>query len=214
MVGTVSSSSGRSEGRPYLASSQARSTYSMRGRCAWWRDAAGRARPGMAREFRQAVQRQVDLAAMCLRCESGGWRRRNPASRSRSSISRRNVTLRIEVGGHYARLRSLRRFPAPRRARGRRAPACLATAALVRISAPRLRAAAAMASETAPMPPRTNPHSPRWPPTPPIAVVQQNVGRARRARAAVGADHAIGGERDLHLARIRTTRPGIRRRFG
>jgi hypothetical protein len=30
-------------------------------------------------------------------------------------------------------------------------------------------------------------------------MMQQDVSRARRARAAVGADHAIGGQRDLHL---------------
>ena len=34
------------------------------------------------------------------------------------------------------------------------------------------------------------------------AMVQQNVGRPRRARAAVSADHAIGGERDLHFRRF------------
>ena len=34
------------------------------------------------------------------------------------------------------------------------------------------------------------------------AVVQQNVRRAGRARAAVGADHAVGGERDLDLLRL------------
>ena len=31
------------------------------------------------------------------------------------------------------------------------------------------------------------------------AVVQQNVSGARRARSAVGADHAIGGQGDLDL---------------
>ena len=38
----------------------------------------------------------------------------------------------------------------------------------MRITAPRLRAESAMAFETAPMPPRTNPHNPRWPFTPPM----------------------------------------------
>ncbi len=42
------------------------------------------------------------------------------------------------------------------------------TSASVRISAPRLRALAAMASDTAPMPPLTKPQRPRFRPTPPM----------------------------------------------
>ena len=52
-----------------------------------------------------------------------------------------------------------------------------------------------MAFETAPMPPRTKPHKSANAVYAAHAVVQQNVGCAGGARAAVGSDDAVGGER-------------------
>ena len=122
--------------------------------------------------------------------------------------------LGIEVGGHRAGFDLLAAFQHHAASAAARAPAPWPPAALVRISAPRgargggdgLRHRAHAAAHEAPQP-AVAAHAAH-------AMVQQDVGRAGRARAAVGADHAIGGQRDLHLLRIRTTRPGIRRRSG
>ena len=51
MVGTVSSSSGDCEGWPYLASSQARSTYSSDGQMCMVARCCGPSAPGSARKF-------------------------------------------------------------------------------------------------------------------------------------------------------------------
>ena len=122
--------------------------------------------------------------------------------RSRSSSRRRNVSFGSRFDATMRAPRSPRRLPAPRRARARRAPGPCATGALVRISAPlrarrsrdRFRHRAHAAAHEAPQA--------AMPADAAHAVVQQDVGRARRARAAVGADHAVGGERDLHLRRF------------
>ena len=119
--------------------------------------------------------------------------------------------LRVEIRCHDARVNLLAIFQHDARTRGRRAPARGSPAHSSAISAPWLRAEAAIASETAPMPPCTNPHEPALAAHAAHAVMHQNVSGAGRTRAAIGADHAIGRQRDFDLRRFEPFIQKIRR---
>ena len=214
MVGMVISISGDREGRPYLASSQARSTYSIDGQMCMVARCCGPGAPGSAVNSGRPLKRQVHLERSSFGAEARGCRSTKSAGRSRCVQQAEKRAAADRDCWRRSGAESLRRSPAPRRARGRLAPGSSSTGALVRISAPlrargigdgvrdRAHAAAhespqaAMAVDAA------------------HAVMQQDVGRAGRARAAVGADHAVGGERDLDLFATRTIRRENRRRSG
>src|SRR5690348_16085030 len=61
MVGTVSSSSGDCDGRPYLASSQARSTYSIEGQMCIVARCCGPFVPGRARKLGSPLRARLIL---------------------------------------------------------------------------------------------------------------------------------------------------------
>ena len=183
------------------------------GRCAWWRGAAGRARRGKRVKFGQAVQRQIDLAAMCLRCGNCGCAvekfgveiARVDQLQERRLGSRLLATTGASISSPFSKHHAAAR---PSRTR------TWSTAALVRISAPararpsgdgfrhRAHAAAHESPQAA-----LAAHAAH-------AMMQQNVSRARRARSAIGADHAIGGERHFHLVRFEPLVQKIGRALG
>ena len=96
--------------------------FDARGRCAWWRGGAGPGAPGIGGEFRQAGERQVDLAAGAFDAEMADGGEEIGVEVARVEQAQEG-DLGVEVGGHRGALRSPRRSPAPRRKRGRRAPA-------------------------------------------------------------------------------------------
>ena len=69
MVGMVISISGEREGRPYLASSQARSMYSTEGQMCIVALCCGPGLPAERREFRHAAQREIHLERRSLGAE-------------------------------------------------------------------------------------------------------------------------------------------------
>ena len=69
MVGMVISSSGDREGRPYLASSQARSMYSTDGQMCMVARCCGPGAPGKAVNSGRPLQRQIHLERRALGAE-------------------------------------------------------------------------------------------------------------------------------------------------
>ena len=123
-------------------------------------------RSGIRSELRQSIERQVDFAAGAFDAEIA-----DGADEFRVEIlgvqEVQESELGIEIRGHGGGLDLLAAFQhdaaraavAHQNFRDRRVHADLD---------PLARADAAMASDTEPMPPRTKPHSPRCPATPPM----------------------------------------------
>ena len=176
------------------------------GRCAWSRGAAGRARRGRrvnsgrplsARLILQLVpsMRKLRMA----RDELGGRGRCSSSRRRNVSLgSRLDATAAASISSPFSSTTPRARPSRTSTLRDRRVRADL-DALGARRSGDGFRDRAHAAAHEAPQPAMSG-HAAH-------AVMQQDVGRAGRARAAVGADHAVGGQRDLHLLAIRTTRP-------
>ncbi len=153
--------------------------------------------PGNARELRESAERQIHLEGCSFEAEACACRRRISGSRRFSSDQVEECAPRVEIGRDY-----VRRISSPSSSTTPAASAVLDDDYVIdgRIRAnlgPACSAADGDRFDTAPMPPRTKPHNPRWPPTPPMDVVQQDVSRTGRPRSAVGADDAVGREGDF-----------------
>ena len=200
MVGMVSLEQRRSR-RPSVLGvvPGALDVFDRRDRCAWWRDAAGRARrdsavnsgsPFSARLILQRRAFDAEVADAVDEIRRQIALRRSVAGTSACGSRLLATMRRVDLFAAFAARR-----PCARPSRTR----IFSTGALVRISAPlaarrigdgirnRAHAAAHEAPQSA-----MAAHAAH-------AVVQQDVGGAGRARTAVGADHAVGGERDLDL---------------
>ena len=198
MVGMVSSSSGRVGGAAVLGVVPGALDVFDAGADVHGRAVVRAGSAGVGGELGESVERQVDLAAGAFDAEVADRLRRSPRAGRAASSRRRKVSLgsRLEatvVASISSPPSSATPWARPSRTR------ILATGALVRISTPLARAAdgdglrdgAHAAAHEAPQAAVSGDAA--------HAVVQQDVGRARRARAAVGADHAVGGERDFDL---------------
>ena len=156
--------------------------------------------PGERVNSGRPVSARLILQRCAFACGTCGSPRRSPRRVALRRAVCRNVSFGIEIGGDVAAPRSPRRPRAPRRVtRPFSHHDLLRPAHWCGSRRPLARAEAAIASDTAPMPPRTNPHKSAMAVHAAHAVVQQDVGGAGRARAAVGADHAVGGQRHLDL---------------
>ncbi len=166
MVGIVISISGERDGRPYFASSQARSTYSIDGHRCMVARCCGPGEPG------NAVNSGRPLKARFILSDVPSERKRCiPATKSAGSARSSTRCRKVRRGSRLLAITGARISSPSASTTPMARPSLMtifSTGAFVRITAPLARAESAMAFDTAPIPPCTKPHNPRWPLTPPM----------------------------------------------